>query len=121
MKMCNEKREFEKVLSLFDEWKEKKDQRSFSMVITQALKACTRLQDLQRGMKIHYSISSDIKGDKFILTSLIHFYSKLSDEVYLLTISLSNSSEMRRDQQSGDPIRSNNNEKRVYVRSDDER
>jgi hypothetical protein len=81
MKLFNEKREFEKVLNLFDEWNEKKDQRSFSMIITQALKACTRMQDLQHGMKIHHSISSDIKGDTYILTSLIHFYSKLADEV----------------------------------------
>ena len=121
MKICNEKREFEKVFSLFDEWNEKKDQRSFSMVITQALKACTRMKNLQRGMKIHHSISFNIKGDTFIMASLIHFYSKLTDEVYLLTISPSNPSGMRRDQQSGDPIRSINNEKRGNVRRDDER
>ena len=83
--MFNDKREFEKVLNLFDQWNEQKDQRSLSMVITQALKACTRMRNLQRGMKIHQSISSDIKGNTFILASLIHFYSKLTDEVYLLT------------------------------------
>ena len=121
MKMFNEKKEFEKVLNLFDEWNEKKDQRSSSMVITQALKACTRMQDLQRGMKIHHSISSDSKEDAFILTSLIHFYSKLTDGLYLRTIALSNSSGMWRDEQSRGSIRSSNNEKRDNVRSDDER
>ena len=89
MKVFNEKKEFEQVLNLFDEWEETKDQRSFSMVITQALKACTRMQNLQRGMKIHHSISSDIKGDTFIFTSLIHFYSKVTVQVYRVQISLS--------------------------------
>lgn len=67
--MLNEKREFEKVLSLFDGCSEKQDQLSFSMVITQVLKACARMQNLLRGMKIHHSIASEIRGNTYLRIS----------------------------------------------------
>ncbi|CAF1283904.1 unnamed protein product, partial [Rotaria sordida] len=39
-----------------------------------ALKACAQVRDLQRGMIIHRLISSRIKTDCYISTSLIHLY-----------------------------------------------
>jgi len=44
--------------------------------ITLALKACTKLKNLEYGSNIHQNLSSSSINNPFISTSLIHFYSE---------------------------------------------
>ena len=76
MKIFNDQKQFKKVLELFDMYKKNPSVDSSSMIINEALKACTHLSDLRRGMDIHRLFSSQIKDDPYIGTSLIHFYSQ---------------------------------------------
>ena len=75
MKLLNDKKEYQKALELFDKMKDKNIEKVSSMMITQALKASTQINDFQRGSNIHQMISSRLKIDNHILTSLIHFFS----------------------------------------------
>ncbi|CAF4190563.1 unnamed protein product, partial [Rotaria sordida] len=74
IKLFNDKKQFKKTLELFDKYKENDIKNLSSFIITQALKACAQVRDLQRGMIIHRLISSRIKTDCYISTSLIHLY-----------------------------------------------
>jgi hypothetical protein len=86
MKFLNDNKQFEKALQLFDKHKKNNTETFSSLIITQALKACTHLKDLQRGSTIHRLISSDMKNDFYISASLIHLYSKFEEEIcFLLT------------------------------------
>jgi len=76
MKLLNDNKQFKKALELFDKYKKDNIETSSSWIITQALKACAHLEDLQRGSTIHHLISSRIKDDFYISASLIHLYSK---------------------------------------------
>ena len=77
MKMFNDKKQFKKALQLFDACRTSDPQAPLSStMITQALKACTNIRDLQRGISIHQLVPPDKKGDTYILASLIHLYSK---------------------------------------------
>ena len=78
MKRLNEERKFKETLKLFDIYKEKHPRLLSGSIVTQALKACTKNGDLQRGMDIHHLVSSRDKTDLYILSSLIHFYSLLN-------------------------------------------
>ncbi|CAF1267110.1 unnamed protein product [Adineta steineri] len=80
MKLLNDNKQFQKTLELFDQYKKNKSETFSSMIITEALKACTHLKDLQRAETIHHLISSHIEDDSYISTSLIHLYN-----AYLLT------------------------------------
>lgn len=75
MKILNDKKQFEKTLILFDSYKEKNFEQDSGLIFTQALKACTQIGDLKRGLNIYHQISPSIKNDNYILTSLIHLYS----------------------------------------------
>ncbi|UJR30205.1 hypothetical protein I4U23_017743 [Adineta vaga] len=79
MKHFNDNKQFRKVLELFDLHMKNNTKTSSTLIITQALKACTYLEDFQRGQAIHSLISSPIKHDPSILTSLIHFYMQCDD------------------------------------------
>ena len=80
MKMLIDKKQFRKALQLFDEHEKTNDIKiSSSLTITQALKACTQIGDLQRGRMIHQLISSRVQDDSYILASLIHLYSEFRD------------------------------------------
>ncbi|CAF1392754.1 unnamed protein product [Rotaria sordida] len=81
IKSFNEKKQFKKTLELFDKYKENDVKNLSSFIITQALKACTQMGDLQRGLIIHCLISSRIKTDCYISGSLIHLYMQCSDVV----------------------------------------
>ena len=76
MKLLNDAKQFKRALELFDKHKKNNVQTFSSLSITQALKACTHLEDLQHGEAIHHLISSRINNDSYISTSLIHLYSK---------------------------------------------
>ncbi|CAF1097661.1 unnamed protein product [Rotaria sordida] len=79
IKSFNDKKHFKKTLELFDKYKENDVKNLSSFVINQALKACTEMRDLQRGMIIHRLISSRIKTDSYITGSLIHLYMQCGD------------------------------------------
>ncbi|CAF0889915.1 unnamed protein product [Adineta steineri] len=79
MKFLNDNKQFNKTLELFDKHRKSKIQTFSSFTITQALKACTHLGDLQRGKNIHHLISTHIKEDVYISTSLIHLYMQCGD------------------------------------------
>ena len=77
MKLLNDKKQFNKTLQLFDNYKKANTQTISSFIIIQALKACAHLRDIQYGSAIHHLISSRIKDDRYISASLIHMYSKI--------------------------------------------
>jgi hypothetical protein len=84
MKLLNDKKQFEEALKLFNKYKEKNIETFSSLIITQALKACAQINDLQLGSAIHSLISSRIKNDPYILASLINLYSKFNRKLFLL-------------------------------------
>ncbi|CAF1078661.1 unnamed protein product [Rotaria magnacalcarata] len=79
MKILNDNKQYKKVLELFDEFNEKTIDKCSNWIIIQALKACTQICDVQRGLKIHNLISSRLKRDSYVLPSLIHFYMQCGD------------------------------------------
>ncbi|CAF5161213.1 unnamed protein product [Rotaria sp. Silwood1] len=83
MKLLNDRKQFRKSLDLFDKYKENNINKLSSSTITQALKACAQICDLERGSTIHRLISSRINNDFYILASLIHLYSKIKKLTFL--------------------------------------
>jgi len=84
MKSLNDNKQYKKALDLFDKHKKNELETFSSFIITQALKACAHIGDLQRGATIHHLISSRIKDDMYILASLIYLYSKFQPEFFVL-------------------------------------
>ena len=83
MKMLNDKKQFEQALHLFDQNNDDNSIKTCSsLTITQALKACSQIGDLQRGRMIHQLISSRVKDDSYILASLIHLYSEYTENCF---------------------------------------
>jgi hypothetical protein len=76
MKLLNNNKQFKETLELFDKHNEKNIDQFSNYILTQVLKACSGLGDLQRGSNIHRLVSSRLKNDSFLLTSVIHLYSK---------------------------------------------
>ena len=66
-------RKYEEALDLFD----RKFSECTNVTFTLVLKACSKLSDYHRGIRIHQQLPSKSLEDPFIQTSLIHFYSKL--------------------------------------------
>ncbi|CAF0744675.1 unnamed protein product [Adineta steineri] len=79
MKLFNDKKQFNKTIELFDKQMKSNTKTFSSLIITQVLKACAHLEDIQRGKTIHQLISSRIKDDSYISASLIHLYMQCSD------------------------------------------
>ena len=78
MKTLNADEQYTKVLDLFEQHKQENNVNPLSSgIVIQALKACTQMGDLRRGQHIHRLVSSRVKTDSYILSSLIHFYSEL--------------------------------------------
>jgi len=73
MKKFIDSKQYQKALDLFQQQSELRTDVSVNM----ALKACTKLHDYERGINIEKQLSSDLRNNRFIQTSLIHFYSKL--------------------------------------------
>ena len=76
MKRLNDNRLHEKALALFDTYEKSNEVKLSEAVVTQALKACTRLGDVQRGSRIYKTVASRIEGDTHTMTSLIQLFSK---------------------------------------------
>ncbi|CAF1150597.1 unnamed protein product [Didymodactylos carnosus] len=75
MKKLIQCRQYKEVLDLFD----RQSQVSTDATHTLALKACAKLRDRERGIRIHRQLSSQALQDPFIQTSLIHFYMQCHD------------------------------------------
>ena len=76
MRRLNQRKQFTKTLDLFDKHQHRGT--LTDRIIVQALKACTQLGSLERGQNIHKKLSSQLKNDIYVQTSLIHFYSKFA-------------------------------------------
>ena len=74
MKRLNDSGKFSQVLTLFDEVQRREIPRDQAVV--QALKACARLKDFQRGLNIHKKLANHSMKNNYIQSSLIHFYSE---------------------------------------------
>jgi hypothetical protein len=77
MKNLNGRKEFVKAIALFDKHKHKHQEMPTDRAVVQALKACTRLGDVKRGVNIHKELANHSLKDVYIQSALIHFYSKL--------------------------------------------
>lgn len=86
LKLLNEKEQYKEVLELFDKYKEKNIPKFSSLVIIEALKACTHLGELQRGLTIHQLLSSRMNNEVDIQMSLIDLYSKFQKIFHFLSI-----------------------------------
>jgi hypothetical protein len=76
MKRLNDTGQFSKALTLFDELERREIPRDQAVV--QALKACTRMRQLERGVTIHNKLSNRSKSNHFIQSALINFYSQFN-------------------------------------------
>ena len=72
MKALIDSKQYRKALTLFDQ----QSQTFTDLEINMALKACTSLNEYQRGVKIHQQLSSQSLNNPLIQSSLIRFYSK---------------------------------------------
>ncbi|CAF0963616.1 unnamed protein product [Adineta steineri] len=81
MKSFNDNKQFNKTIELFDKLIKNDTNMLSSFNITQVLKACAHLKDIQHGKMIHHLISSRIKDDDYILASLIHLYMQCGDTI----------------------------------------
>ena len=86
MKRLNDRKEFAKVIALFDKYKH--EQIPTDRSIVQVLKACARLGDVKYGVNIHKELSNHSLNDVYIRSTLIHFYSKFIDSSLRELISL---------------------------------
>lgn len=77
MKRLNHEKKFSQALDLFDKAQRRKMPRDQAVV--QALKACTGLKDLQRGVSIYQNFSQRSTIDpNLICATLVHFYSSFT-------------------------------------------
>jgi hypothetical protein len=77
MKKLNDAKQFDKALSLYDQHEKPNPLLISNKVVTQALKASTKLLDRQRGLTISKKIPLSSMDDSYLLASLIHMFSKL--------------------------------------------
>ena len=76
LKLLNDSKQYQKALELFDNYKENDAKNLSNLSVIQALKACALTRDLRRGSNIHRLFASRVNNDFYLLTSLIHLYSK---------------------------------------------
>ncbi|CAF1029060.1 unnamed protein product [Rotaria magnacalcarata] len=75
MKKLIESQQYRQALDLVNRQRSICDQITFNL----ALKACTKLNDYQYGIRIHQQLSLEALENPFIQTSLIHFYMQCHD------------------------------------------
>ena len=88
MKRLNDNRQHEKALALFDTHEKTNKVKLSEAVVTQVLKACAKLGDVQRGSRIYKAVASRIEGDSYTLTSLIHLFSEFDSSILSLSLHL---------------------------------
>ena len=86
MKQLIDSRRYKDALDLF----EKQSQISTDITMNLALKACTKLNDRERGVRIHQRLSPTSRNNPFIQASLLHFYSEWQSPLLLTTLTLIN-------------------------------
>ncbi|CAF4330360.1 unnamed protein product [Rotaria magnacalcarata] len=79
MKLLNDKKQFEKALAIFDQHGINNITTLSNFAITQVLKACAHMRDVQRGKIIHNLIASETKNDIYVSSTLIHMYVHCGD------------------------------------------
>ncbi|CAM4849170.1 unnamed protein product, partial [Rotaria magnacalcarata] len=79
MKLLNDKKQFEKALAIFDQHGINNITTLSNLAITQVLKACAHMRDIQRGKIIHNLIASETKNDIYVSSTLIHMYVHCGD------------------------------------------
>ena len=79
MKQLIGSRRYKDAVDLF----EKQSQISTDITTNLALKACTKLNDRERGIRIHQQLSSKSQANPFIQASLLHFYSEWRSSLLL--------------------------------------
>ena len=67
---------------MFDEVQRREMSRDRAVV--RALKACTAVKDLKRGVNIHKQLSNRSKTDLYIQSALGHFYSQLHLSLFVV-------------------------------------
>ena len=82
MKHLNERKQFVKVISLYDEHVQRK--KATAMMTSEALNACVASSDFKRGLEIHQSLADRLLANPFIQVALIRLYSKLFVLAFLL-------------------------------------
>ena len=80
MKKLIDSKQFRHALDIFDKQSHIADHLALNM----ALKACSNLQDYQRGLEIVRQLSPKSLNNPFIQTSLVHLYSEYKHTVSLL-------------------------------------
>jgi hypothetical protein len=84
MKKLNDNDQYQKAINLYEDQIKKQNQKSSSLAVNQALKACVELGDIKRGKDIHKTLSASMANNTFIQTNLIRLYSKLFCGIILL-------------------------------------
>ena len=84
MKELIESRRYKDALDLF----ERHSGISTDITLNLALKACSKLRDCERGVRIHQRLSPQTLANPFIQASLVHFYSEWSSLVLIRTFVL---------------------------------
>ncbi|CAF0947573.1 unnamed protein product [Adineta ricciae] len=79
MRILYEKKQFEQTIELFETEMKKNKKHLSSLIIDQALKACTQVRDLRRGHGIHQLVQHRLPADSSLVRSLIHFYMQCHD------------------------------------------
>lgn len=78
MKEFNDAKQFQKALACFDQCQPKNLNELPSIVLTQVLKACTKVQDYRRALDIYNRLSPQTANDPSIIASMIHLHSEIS-------------------------------------------
>lgn len=94
MKRLNETEQYSRALDLFDEVQRREMPRDRAVI--QALTACTRTRDLNRGISIHKKLSNRSAKNNYIEATLIHFYSQFNLSFLCPSLMCAISSAMRR-------------------------
>ena len=74
IKSFNEKKQFKRSLELFDQEKNTNIKHLSLFTITQLLRACTEIGDIQRGLTIYNLLSPEMKVNSGIVLSLINLH-----------------------------------------------
>lgn len=83
IKSFNDQKNYLAALTLFDRYKN--EQRPTDRMIVQALKACTKLKNVERGRSIHEKLPPATLLNEFIQSTLINFYSQSKSSIFFST------------------------------------
>ena len=76
IKQLNHRKQYAKAIDLFNQYHARNSKGMASMIIAQALKACTQLQDRRRATQLHRIIAPYVDKDPYVLSASISLYSE---------------------------------------------